>query len=90
LDRAVSPQDKAHFDSIFDQLDMGNTGQITPERAVSFFSNSRLPDDVLAWIWDFADINANGFLNRDEFAVAMRLIRQERSKCVGIGDLRSA
>jgi epidermal growth factor receptor substrate 15 len=26
LDRAVSPQDKAHFDSIFDQLDMGNTG----------------------------------------------------------------
>jgi epidermal growth factor receptor substrate 15 len=45
---------------------------------VQFFIDSGLPEDVLAGIWDLADINSEGQLNRDEFAVAMYLIRQQR------------
>ena len=77
---AVSAQDKAQFDSIFTTVDTQNRGFITGEQAVGFFSNSRLPEEALAQIWDLADINSEGQLNRDEFAVAMYLIRQQRSK----------
>ena len=76
----VSPQDKAQFDQIFAMVDTQNRGYITGEQAVGFFGNSRLPEDALAQIWDLADINSEGQLNRDEFAVAMYLIKQQRSK----------
>lgn len=80
---AVTPQDKATFDQIFSTVDTANRGYITGDQAVSFFSNSRLPEEALAQIWDLADINSEGQLNRDEFAVAMYLIRQQRSKTTG-------
>ena len=77
---AVTPQDKAQFDHIYATVDTQNRGSITGEQAVQFFSNSRLPEDALAQIWDLADINSEGQLTKDEFAVAMYLIRQQRSK----------
>lgn len=77
---AVTAQDKAQFDQIYAGLDTQNRGAITGEQAVQFFSNSRLPEEALAQIWDLADINSQGRLTRDEFAVAMYLIRQQRSK----------
>ncbi|KAG8526129.1 uncharacterized protein KY384_000122 [Bacidia gigantensis] len=79
----VNPQDKAQFDSIFATVDTQNRGFITGEQAVGFFGNARLPEEALAQIWDLADINSEGQLNRDEFAVAMYLIRQQRSKTTG-------
>lgn len=80
VDWAISPQDKANFDSIFATVDKSNRGFIDGEQALEFFSNARLSEDVLAQIWDLADINSEGQLNRDEFAVAMYLIRQQRGK----------
>ena len=77
---AISPQEKAQFDQIYATVDTANRGFITGEQAVGFFSNSRLPEDALAQIWDLADINSEGQLNRNEFAVAMYLIKQQRSK----------
>ena len=77
---AISPQEKTQFDQIYSTIDLGNRGFITGEQAVGFFSNSRLPEDALAQIWDLADINSEGQLNRDEFAVAMYLIKQQRSR----------
>jgi epidermal growth factor receptor substrate 15 len=79
-DWGVSPTDKARFDSIYNGLDETNKGFIAGDEAVAFFSSSALPDDVLADIWDLADINSDGRLTRDEFAVAMYLIRQQRSQ----------
>lgn len=79
-DWAISPMDKAQFDGFYAGLDKTNRGFITGDEAVPFFSNSKLPEEVLAQIWDLADINSEGRLNRDEFAVAMYLIRQQRSK----------
>ncbi|KAH8820494.1 hypothetical protein F5884DRAFT_51782 [Xylogone sp. PMI_703] len=79
-DWAITPADKARFDGIFAGLDKGNKGFITGEEAVPFFSESRLPEEALAQIWDLADINSAGRLTRDEFSVAMYLIRQQRGK----------
>ncbi|KAI6808137.1 hypothetical protein KC332_g13150 [Hortaea werneckii] len=75
----VTPQEKTKYDQFFATIDTQNTGIINGEQAVRFFSDSRLPEDTLASIWDLADINSEGQLNRDEFAVAMYLIRQQRS-----------
>ncbi|KAL9604223.1 MAG: hypothetical protein Q9219_000621 [cf. Caloplaca sp. 3 TL-2023] len=80
---AVSSQDKTTFDQIFSTVDTTGRGFITGDQAVSFFSNARLPEEALAQIWDLADINSEGQLNKDEFAVAMYLIRQQRSKTTG-------
>ena len=43
------------------------------------FSDSGLKEDTLASIWDLADINSEGQLNPDTFAVAMYLIREQRA-----------
>jgi epidermal growth factor receptor substrate 15 len=79
-DWLISPHDKADFDRIFNTVDTARRGVINGEQAVQFFSNSKLPEDVLAQIWDLADINSEGQLNKEEFAVAMFLIRQQRGK----------
>jgi epidermal growth factor receptor substrate 15 len=85
----ISPSDKSKFDHIFGTLDRSNRGFITGDQAVAFFSNAKLPEEVLAQIWDLADINSEGKLNRDEFAVAMYLIRQQRGSQDGRGILPS-
>ncbi|KAL2131210.1 hypothetical protein VTI74DRAFT_5413 [Chaetomium olivicolor] len=79
-DWLVTPADKARFDQLYDELDKNKRGFISGEEAVPFFSQSNLPEEALAQIWDLADINSAGRLTRDEFAVAMYLIRQQRSK----------
>ncbi|OCL10120.1 hypothetical protein AOQ84DRAFT_337972 [Glonium stellatum] len=77
-DWLISPQEKLSYDSLFNKVDTLSRGYITGEQAVAFFSDSGLPEDILAAIWDLADINSEGQLSRDEFAVAMYLIRQQR------------
>ena len=76
----ITPTDKAKFDGIYNNLDRTNKGFITGDEAVPFFSESKLPEEALAQIWDLADVNSAGVLSRDEFAVAMYLIRQQRGK----------
>ncbi|KAI1506620.1 hypothetical protein F5X99DRAFT_364972 [Biscogniauxia marginata] len=79
-DWLITPADKSRFDQFYADLDKTNKGFITGEEAVPFLSQSSLPEDVLAQIWDLADINSEGRLTKDTFAVAMYLIRQQRSR----------
>jgi len=79
-DWLVTPVDKARFDQFYADLDKTNKGFITGEEAVPFLSQSGLTEDALAQVWDLADINSEGRLTRDTFAVAMYLIRQHRSR----------
>ncbi|KAK8108029.1 UBA domain-containing protein [Apiospora kogelbergensis] len=79
-DWAVTPIDKQRFDQFYNDLDKTNKGFITGEEAVPFLSQSSLSEEALAQIWDLADINSEGRLTRDTFAVAMFLIRQQRSR----------
>lgn len=76
----VTPQEKQQYDGLFEKVDTGRNGFITGEQAVVFFSESGLSEDYLAQIWDLSDIQSEGRLNRDEFAVAMYLIRLQRGK----------
>ena len=79
-DWLVTLADKARFDQIYDGLDRERKGYIGGDEAVPFLRQSGLPEGALATIWDLSDINSDGCLNRDEFSVAMFLIRQQRSQ----------
>ncbi|KAI8986422.1 hypothetical protein BDB01DRAFT_849478 [Pilobolus umbonatus] len=72
----VTPAEKQQYDVYFDTLDTGKLGYIQGKEAVEFFKNSRLPETELAHVWDLSDIQQQGILSRDEFAIAMHLIHK--------------
>lgn len=78
-DWLITPAEKAQFDTIFGTIDTAKLGVITGDQAVGFFMKAQLPEEVLAQIWDLADIDADGQLTKDEFAVAMYLVRSQRT-----------
>lgn len=48
--------------------------KITFSAAKSEMVKSKLPNNVLGRIWKLSDIDKDGFLDSDEFALAMHLI----------------
>ncbi|CAE6423113.1 unnamed protein product [Rhizoctonia solani] len=70
----VSPEEKAKSDQFFAGLDPQGRGFIEGDVAVNFMVQSKLPEAILAQVWDLSDINQDGKLTREEFAVAMYLI----------------
>ncbi|KAF7322672.1 hypothetical protein HMN09_00045900 [Mycena chlorophos] len=74
----ISPAEKATSDRWFDTLDTQKRGYIQDDVAVPFMLESKLSGEDLAQIWDLADINNNGQLTRDGFAIAWYLIQKKR------------
>ncbi|KAH7342042.1 hypothetical protein B0J17DRAFT_715181 [Rhizoctonia solani] len=70
----VTLEEKAKSDQFFAGLDPQGRGFIEGDVAVGFMVQSKLPEAVLAQVWDLSDINQDGKLTREEFAVAMHLI----------------
>jgi epidermal growth factor receptor substrate 15 len=77
---AINPQDRAQFGGLFDKIDEQRLGYINGDQAYSWFTNSMLPQETLAQIWELATVRKADQLNRDEFAVAMYLIKSQRGK----------
>ncbi|TFK67886.1 hypothetical protein BDN72DRAFT_888746 [Pluteus cervinus] len=73
----VTPTEKVTADSWFAGLDHLNQGFIGGEVAVEFMRQSKLPDEILAKIWDLSDLNGDGKLTKEGFAVAMHLIQKK-------------
>ncbi|GJE86805.1 EF-hand protein [Phanerochaete sordida] len=71
----MSPSDKAAFSNYFDAIEHERKGYVEAEVAATFFHQSGLSDSVLAQIWDLVDVDNDGRLTREEFAVAMCLTR---------------
>ncbi|XP_061488945.1 epidermal growth factor receptor substrate 15 isoform X2 [Rhineura floridana] len=70
---AVKVEDKAKYDAIFDSLNPVN-GLLSGDKVKPVLLNSKLPVDVLGRVWELSDIDHDGMLDRDEFAVAMFLV----------------
>ncbi|XP_026562850.1 epidermal growth factor receptor substrate 15 isoform X4 [Pseudonaja textilis] len=70
---AVKIEDKAKYDAIFDSLNPVN-GLLSGDKVKPVLLNSKLPVDVLGRVWELSDIDHDGMLDRDEFAVAMFLV----------------
>lgn len=70
---AVKSEDKAKYDAIFDSLNPEN-GFLSGDKVKPVLLNSKLPVDILGRVWELSDIDHDGMLDRDEFAVAMFLV----------------
>ncbi|THH05573.1 hypothetical protein EW145_g4694 [Phellinidium pouzarii] len=71
----VTAEEKTRFDQFFVNLDTLKRGFIEGDVAVPFMLQSKLSEDILAQVWDLADLNNDGRLTREGFAVAMHLIQ---------------
>ncbi|XP_051524829.1 epidermal growth factor receptor substrate 15-like isoform X2 [Myxocyprinus asiaticus] len=69
----VKPEEKLKFDTIFDSLSPVG-GMLTGDKVKPVLLNSKLPVDVLGRVWELSDIDRDGMLDKDEFAVAMYLV----------------
>ncbi|XP_069784576.1 epidermal growth factor receptor substrate 15-like 1 isoform X2 [Narcine bancroftii] len=76
---AVRPEEKAKFDGIFESLSPIN-GLLSGDKVKPVLINSNLPLDVLGRVWDLSDVDKDGHLDRDEFAVAMHLVYRALEK----------
>ncbi|XP_054706164.1 intersectin-1-like [Uloborus diversus] len=72
----ISPEAKLKYDEKFFQLKPVN-GYITGDQAKNLFLMSGLPPQILAHIWALADRDADGKMDGNEFAIAMRLIEMK-------------
>ncbi|KAF9532422.1 hypothetical protein CPB83DRAFT_807813 [Crepidotus variabilis] len=73
----VTQEEKSSADRFFDTLDTQKRGYIEGDIAVPFMLKSQLPGEVLAQVWDLADIHNDGRLTREGFAIAMHLIQRK-------------
>lgn len=62
------------FDRLFQFADTDRDGRVTGKDAVVFFEKSGLPREVLAKVWDMANSQRQGYLDRLAFTKAMELI----------------
>ncbi|KAJ7507434.1 hypothetical protein B0H11DRAFT_2218283 [Mycena galericulata] len=69
---------KAFADRQFDALDPLKNGFIHDNISLPFLLESKLPPEELARIWALADLNNDGKLTRDGFAIALFLIDERR------------
>ncbi|XP_031430993.1 epidermal growth factor receptor substrate 15-like 1 isoform X3 [Clupea harengus] len=75
----VRSEEKSKFDGIFESLAPVN-GLLSGDKVKPVLMNSKLPLDVLGKVWDLSDIDKDGHLDRDEFAVAMHLVYRALEK----------
>lgn len=66
-------KERAKYDALFESLSPVN-GRISGSTAKDQLLKSKLPNSVLGKIWKLSDVDKDGFLDKDEFALAMHLI----------------
>ncbi|XP_055005421.1 intersectin-2a isoform X2 [Boleophthalmus pectinirostris] len=71
---AITPEERGKHDKQFDSL-APVLGFVSGEQARKFFLQSGLPPSVLAEIWNLADMDSDGKMDRLEFSIAMKLIK---------------
>ncbi|XP_042354199.1 epidermal growth factor receptor substrate 15-like 1 isoform X4 [Plectropomus leopardus] len=62
------------YESYYRQLDPVGTGKISAGDAAQFLKKSGLSDSTLGKIWDLADSERKGYLDRRGFFIALRLV----------------
>lgn len=70
----VVSQEKYEYDDLFQKLNPVN-GKITGAAAKSEMVKSKLPNSVLSKVWKLADVDRDGMLDADEWALANHLIK---------------
>ncbi|XP_023230726.1 epidermal growth factor receptor substrate 15-like 1 [Centruroides sculpturatus] len=73
IDWSIKPTEQKKYEEMFNSL--GPVGDRLPGTKVKpVMLNSKLPLETLGKIWDLSDIDQDGFLDKDEFILAMHLV----------------
>ena len=67
-------QDVVKYDTLFHQLGPNPQGKLSGTQVRQELLKSKLPNSVLRRIWNLSDIDHDGMLDGDEFAVCMFLV----------------
>ncbi|XP_060531051.1 epidermal growth factor receptor substrate 15-like 1 isoform X2 [Cylas formicarius] len=79
VDWTIKPSERENYDKLFDSLQPLD-GLIPGNKVKNVLMDSKLPFDTLGKIWDLADQDKDGMLNRHEFVVAMHLVYKALEK----------
>ncbi|XP_018570489.1 EH domain-containing protein 1-like [Anoplophora glabripennis] len=71
-------KERTAFDVLFDSLNPVN-GKLSGATVKEELVKSKLPNAILGKIWKLADVDKDGYLDKDEFALAMHLINVKLS-----------
>ena len=69
----IVTKERSKWDAIFESLSPVK-GKVSGSVAKKEMIKSKLPNPVLAKVWRLADVDSDGALDSDEFALAMHLI----------------
>lgn len=69
----VVSKDKPKYDEIFYNLSPQN-GKLSGIKVKGWMTSTRLPNSVLSRIWKLSDVDGDGMLDDEEFALASHLI----------------
>uniref|UniRef100_A0A183BM78 ABC transmembrane type-1 domain-containing protein n=1 Tax=Globodera pallida TaxID=36090 RepID=A0A183BM78_GLOPA len=69
----IGVEEQRKYEAIFDSLGPVG-GKLSGDQCKPVLLNSQLPKALLAKIWDLADMDSDGFLDRPEFYVALHLV----------------
>ncbi|GHJ88158.1 hypothetical protein NliqN6_4560 [Naganishia liquefaciens] len=69
-----SPQEQTYFNRLFDVVDKEKLGVLPGDASITFLLTSKLPQRTLGEIWALCDPNNTGYLTRDGWWKACRLI----------------
>lgn len=70
----VKPSDSAAYDALFNDLDIDSDGRVSGAEMVPIMMRWGQPQEVNKAVWDLADADADGFLDRHGVAVALTLL----------------
>lgn len=71
----ITPSDQATYRNIFQTCNPID-GLVSGEAAKGVLLKSKLDYETLGKVWNLSDIDQDGYLDEDEFAVAMYLCHQ--------------
>ncbi|GFU29605.1 epidermal growth factor receptor substrate 15-like 1 [Nephila pilipes] len=70
----VARSHTALYEAFYRQVDPAETDRVSAVEAAAFLKRSGLPDTILSKIWDMSDPQGKGFLDKQGFYVALKLI----------------
>ncbi|SMN21030.1 similar to Saccharomyces cerevisiae YBL047C EDE1 Key endocytic protein involved in a network of interactions with other endocytic proteins [Maudiozyma saulgeensis] len=79
-DWTVSPQLKGQLEKMFDTLNTSNSEILTPDILVPVLTKSSLSKEDLADVWELADMDKKSALTKNEFVIAMFLIKKVKAR----------
>ncbi|KAL1448849.1 hypothetical protein WDU94_000103 [Cyamophila willieti] len=79
VDWSMTPMERLKYETLFESLQPVN-GFIPGNKVKGVLMDSKLPTDTLGKIWDLADMDKDGCLDRHEFIVAMHLVYKALEK----------